>query len=95
MPIIIIGSGFYEDKLDTLNNNILQGQTATNLMLNRIFAKIEVIEANLKNTSQSIVPTVYIDPIFFSYFPHKNADELLSIENLIKNETEFVFKLVI
>lgn len=95
MPIIIIGSGFYEDKLDTLNNNILQGQTATNLMLNRIFAKIEVIEANLKNTSQSIVPTVYIDPIFLSYFPLKNADELLSIENLIKNETEFVLKLVI
>ncbi|XP_050064582.1 uncharacterized protein LOC126553468 isoform X1 [Aphis gossypii] len=85
--------GFYEDKLDTLNNNILQGQTATNLMLNRIFAKIEVIEANLKNTSQSIVPTVYIDPIFLSYFPLKNADELLSIENLIKNETEFVLKL--
>lgn len=92
---IIIGLGFYEDKLDTLSNTILQGQTVTNLMLNRIFAKIEVIEANLKNTSQSIVPTVYIDPTFLSYFPLKNADELLSIENLIKNETEFVLKLVI
>jgi len=58
-------------------------------MSNRIFAKIEVIEANLKNTSQSI------DPTFLSYFPLKNVDELLSIENLIKNETKFVLKLVI
>lgn len=65
-------------------------------MLNRILAKIEVIEANyLKNMSQTVVPTVYIDKHFLSYFPLKNADELFSIENLINNETEFVLKLVI
>jgi len=65
-------------------------------MLNRILAKIEVIEANyLKNTPQTIVPTVYIDQHFLSYFHLKNADELFSIENLINNETEFVLKLVI
>lgn len=79
--------GFYEDVLEKINNNILQGQTATNLMLNRILAKIEVIEANLKNTSQNLVPTVYIDPNFFNYFPIQNAEELFSIENRINNET--------
>lgn len=74
VPIIIL-LGFYEDKLDKIYNTILQGQTATNLMLNRILAKIEVIEANyLKNTPQTIVPTVYIDQHFLSYFPLKNAD---------------------
>jgi len=64
-------------------------------MLNRILAKIEIVEANLQNKSQNIVPTVYIDPHFLSYFPLKNSDELLVIENLIDNENEFVLKLVI
>ncbi|XP_025191671.1 uncharacterized protein LOC112591933 [Melanaphis sacchari] len=85
--------GFKEDRLEKLKIIILQGQTATDLMLNRILAKIELIEANLKNTSQNINPTVYIDPNFLGYFPLKNSEELLVIENLINNETEFVLKL--
>lgn len=64
-------------------------------MLNRILAKIEVIEANyLKNTSKTIDPTGHIDRLFLSYFPLNNADELSSLENRINNETEFVQKLV-
>jgi len=70
------GLGLYEDKLEQININILKAQTTTNLMLNRILAKIELIEANLQNKSHNIVPTVYIDPHFLSYFPLKNSEEL-------------------
>lgn len=43
--------GSYEDRLSKSNDGILQEQTAKNLMLNHILAKIEVIETNLKYTS--------------------------------------------
>lgn len=65
-------------------------------MLNRINAKIQLMEENSKNKGQKNNDTsIRTDSQFLSYFPLKNAEELLLLENRIKNEFEFVPKLVI
>jgi len=68
---------------------------STNLMIQRIFAKIQLIEANSKNKGQNNDTSVCIDSQFLSYFPLKNAEKLFLLENRINNELEFVPKLVI
>jgi len=73
----------------------MQEQISTNLMINRILAKMQIMEANLKNKGQNNDTSICIDSQFLSYFPLKNAEELFLLENRIKNEFEFVPKLVI
>lgn len=79
--------------IETKLNSILQEQAAFKLMFNRMLAKMELMEVNLQSRFQQ-VNSVQIDPQFLLLFPIKNADEFLSIENSIKNEIDFVQKLV-
>jgi hypothetical protein len=54
-----------------------------------------LIEANSKNKGQNNDTSICIDSQFLSYFPLKNAKGFFLFENRIKNELEFVPKLVI
>lgn len=79
--------------IETKLNSILQEQAVFKLIYNRMLSKMEMIEVNLQIRSQH-VNAVQIDPQFLLIFPIKNADELLSIEYSLKNEIDFVQKLV-
>jgi flagellar basal body-associated protein FliL len=57
----------------------MQEQISTNLMINRIFAKIQIMEANSKNKDQINDTSICIDSQFLSYFPLKNAEELFLV----------------
>jgi len=81
--------------LDIKLNKIIQEQISTNLTINRILAKILLMEANSKNKDQNNDTSICINSQFLSYFPLKNAEGLFLLENRIKNEFEFVPKLVI
>ncbi|CAI6355059.1 unnamed protein product [Macrosiphum euphorbiae] len=86
--------------LDILTNmqleqvNIKKELVASNLILNRLLTKVEVLETNSKNNSlNSAMANQYIDSNFLSLFPIKDKDEFLSVESNIVNEVDFVLKL--
>lgn len=87
--------------LDILSNmqleqvNIKKELVASNLILNRLLTKVEVLETNSKNNNlNSAMANQYIDSNFLSLFPIKDKDEFLSVESNIVNEVDFVLKLV-
>lgn len=68
---------------------------AYKLILNRVLAKVEVLESNSNNNNLSSTTSNYhIDSSFLLLFPIKNKEEFLSIENKIVNEIDFVSMLV-
>ncbi|XP_060858689.1 uncharacterized protein LOC132936344 [Metopolophium dirhodum] len=86
--------------LDILTNmqleqvNIKKELVASNLILNRLLTKVEVLETNSKNNNlNSAMANQYIDSNFLSLFPIKDKDEFLSVESNIVNEMDFVLKL--
>lgn len=72
---------------------MVEGQIATNLMLNRLLSKVEIIETYLKNKNTN-VKNIEIDIQFLSNFPIRNAENFVLIEDCIENEFEFALKLV-
>lgn len=75
--------------------NIKKELVASNLILNRLLTKVEVLETNLKNNNlNSAMAYQYIDSNFLSLFIIKDKDEFLSVESNIVNEVDFVLKLV-
>ncbi|XP_016658075.1 uncharacterized protein LOC107883115 isoform X2 [Acyrthosiphon pisum] len=73
--------------------NIKKELVASNLILNRLLTKVEVLETNSKNNINSAMDNQYIDSNFLSLFPINNKDEFLSVESNIVNEVDFVLKL--
>ncbi|XP_025422698.1 uncharacterized protein LOC112692286 isoform X2 [Sipha flava] len=60
-------------------------------LLKRLLSKVEVLELNSKNNSNSTTTNNnYIDSSFLSLFPIRNKEEFLSIENKIINEPDFI-----
>lgn len=75
--------------------NIKRELVASNLILNRLLTKVEVLETNSKNNHlNSTMANQYIDSNFLSLFPIKDKDAFLSVELNIVNEVDFVLKLV-
>jgi len=75
--------------------NIKKELVASNLILNRLLTKVEVLETNSKNNSlNSAMANQNIDSNFLSLFPIKDKDEFLSVESNMVNEVDFVLKLV-
>ena len=65
-------------------------------LLKRLLSKVEVLELNSKNNSNSTTTNNnYIDSSFLSLFPIRNKEEFLSIENKIINEPDFISMLVL
>ncbi|KAF0710305.1 Uncharacterized protein FWK35_00029950, partial [Aphis craccivora] len=74
--------------------NIKRELVASNLILNRLLTKVEVLETNSKNNHlNSTMANQYIDSNFLSLFPIKDKDAFLSVELNIVNEVDFVLKL--
>lgn len=75
--------------------NIKRELVASNLILNRLLTKVEVLETNSKNNNlNSTMANQYIDSSFFSLFPINDIDAFLIVELNIVNEVDFVLKLV-
>jgi len=61
--------------------NIKKELVASNLMLNRLLTKVEVLETNSKsNNLNSAMANQYIDSNFLSLFPINNKDAFLSVD---------------
>lgn len=75
-------------------NNLHKEQASSNLLLHRILSKIEVLEANNSKIHQAPMTSIYLDSDFLTQFPIKSFNWFCAIEERIRNELNFVSKLV-